>query len=512
MKREVVVTLLCLVVAGCGIKPTSTANPPPVTYINTDINTSTDTYTATSPIDAALVSDVSSIVLDAGTGEVRLVSSACGNPYQVPCGSYALYTTTSGVWVLFDLSKLSCAPGVRLDLVAVKVNDSTVLEIGVPWCVPCGLASTSEPYATTCANLGLGRQDYTKCAAIISPRAGGAIMPETCDGIDNDCNGLIDDGTAFSSCQDGGVQYSCVLPTIKSRIGSCQCVPACTNKKCGDDDGCGGFCKTCSLGEVCQAQTVGVPACVATCGGGTCPVGTYCWKDVAGTSNAGCIDKNGCDGKACGYLNGNVVSCKGTCQDGLSCVYGSNSKYSCVCVTECTGKTCGAADGCGGVCKTCASGGSCIQASAGTWSCCVAACAGKQCGAADGCGGICTAVNSKCIAGTSSLTNTTTSTKTTTATTTGTSTGTTCHNMNSCLSFSLGYDKGTGWLIGDATNTCGQSISCQFYPNGSDAVGMVDFVAGGHKDAVSGGLYWFNSTNVQYSCLLPTDPFSCFPK
>lgn len=55
------------------------------------------------------------------------------------------------------------------------------------------------------------------------------------------------------------------------------------------------------------------------------------------------------------------------------------------CTPTCTGRVCGA-DGCGGVCGTCAAGETCTAAGACLG--CVPACAGRQCGA-DGCGGVC---------------------------------------------------------------------------------------------------------------------------
>ncbi len=97
------------------------------------------------------------------------------------------------------------------------------------------------------------------------------------------------------------------------------CTPSCAGKACGDD-GCGGSCGECPLGEVCDgaSQCVARLDCVPSC-----------------TTSDQCGD-NGCGG-VCGY-----------CGFGETCDLATNL---CVtgCVPSCAGKQCGS-DGCGGVC------------------------------------------------------------------------------------------------------------------------------------------------------------------
>lgn len=80
------------------------------------------------------------------------------------------------------------------------------------------------------------------------------ITDTTCDGVDDDCNGHVDDGyvsmstscgtgicaaTGSTSCPNGQVEDSCTPGT-----------PDCADSVCGDD-GCGGSCGTCTPPAVC---------------------------------------------------------------------------------------------------------------------------------------------------------------------------------------------------------------------------------------------------------------------
>lgn len=105
------------------------------------------------------------------------------------------------------------------------------------------------------------------------------------------------------------------------------CVPDCTGKVCGDEDGCGGTCTWCP----------------PTCGGSTCEFG-YC---------VALCDCN-CDNRECGYggCEGGPTEC-GTCPEGVTCC--DNGRCG---VPDCAGKDCGD-DGCGGSCGTCGEGQAC---------------------------------------------------------------------------------------------------------------------------------------------------------
>ncbi len=163
-----------------------------------------------------------------------------------------------------------------------------------------------------------------------------AVLPgaKQCNGLDNDCDGKLDDGP----CPDGTI---------------------CTKGACIPKCGTGEF--KCSGGTVCDAGI-----CVeASCVGKTCPDGTTC---VAGT----CVD-----------------ACTGVkCPTGLICRVG-------VCVDPCASLACGSDEVCeGGLCKPgcacagCPTGSTCDATSK---KCLPAGCAAKTCPAGSHCesGGTC---------------------------------------------------------------------------------------------------------------------------
>ncbi|WP_147450335.1 hypothetical protein [Corallococcus carmarthensis] len=149
---------------------------------------------------------------------------------------------------------------------------------------------------------------------------GACVAPtESCNGLDDDCDGNIDEGDV------------CAL--------FCACTPttcAAQGKTCGViSDGCGGSlsCGTCGAGQTCNNN-------VCTCQPTTCAAA----------------------GKTCGVISdgcGGSLSC-GICDEGETCV-----NNQCVCQpTTCAaaGATCGLiANGCGGSlnCGSCPTGQSC---------------------------------------------------------------------------------------------------------------------------------------------------------
>ncbi len=213
------------------------------------------------------------------------------------------------------------------------------------------------------------------------------------------------------------------------------CVPSCDGKECGDD-GCGGSCGSCEVGEVClpshdccspdcEGRACGHDGCGGTCG--LCPEGFACGQEGM------CLECS-CGNRQCG--SDDCGQPCGTCAPGLACTDGqcvepptecitSNSsgclnceceacvcsglEYCCseegrwddICVKECASK-CGGPDcsgfcfpdcsdrvcgddGCGGTCGSCDDAEYC---SVGGRKCLACGCGGKECGE-DGCGASC---------------------------------------------------------------------------------------------------------------------------
>jgi len=139
----------------------------------------------------------------------------------------------------------------------------------------------------------------TVCAPI------GVSSPERCDGVDNDCNGSVDDGDLCAE------REACIRGV---------CVPPCFEGGCGEGESCNadGICvETACVDVMCpEGQRCAGGECVGACEGIACPVGRQC---VAGR----CID-------LCDVL---------TCEMGEVCVDGA-------CVPTCPCRACGADETC----------------------------------------------------------------------------------------------------------------------------------------------------------------------
>ena len=169
-----------------------------------------------------------------------------------------------------------------------------------------------------------------------------AVLPsvEACDGLDNDCDGVVDGITrgCSNACGDGteactsGGWAACDAPL------NCECEPGTTESvSCGE---CGTQARTCDADRAWRAFTVcddpghtcapsGSRRCVASASYAVCePNASGCldWSDPAT-----CVGEEVCEAGVCGEP---------------------------ACVPACAGRTCGG-DGCGGVCGTCADGEYC---------------------------------------------------------------------------------------------------------------------------------------------------------
>ncbi len=244
-----------------------------------------------------------------------------------------------------------------------------------------------------------------------------------CDGSNNNLGCSWDGGDCCESTNPG-CATSTIYPCDCQDPEACEnnpancgsCTPDCTGLECGDD-GCGGSCGTCAVGETCET---GICSSATACQGNEIWIGDdYCdnsnnnegcsWDggDCCESTNEGCatafafpcicLDPEACEnnpancegcvadclGKECGD-DGCGASC-GTCAFGSTCSV--DNKCEAGCTADCQGKNCGP-DGCGGSCGTCAADQLCQVGVCTNTGGCTADCSEKECGD-DGCGGSC---------------------------------------------------------------------------------------------------------------------------
>jgi MYXO-CTERM domain-containing protein len=199
--------------------------------------------------------------------------------------------------------------------------------------VPC---QTNLP--GVCAN------GITQCVVGGAPSCTQQVMPsaEKCDNLDNDCNGMVDDGDNLCPTGQTCVQGKCVGPCSDTEF---PCGPplVCVNGLCVDPS-CQNV--TCPTGQICQNGV-----CTGGCDGVVCPANQICELGI-------CVDP--CAG----------VTCKGTvCKLGV-CI------QSCSCAPCPSGQVCAASGACvdtGCDTMTCGAGQICSKGS------CVDSCAGAKC-------------------------------------------------------------------------------------------------------------------------------------
>jgi uncharacterized repeat protein (TIGR01451 family) len=201
--------------------------------------------------------------------------------------------------------------------------------------LPAGASVTivlTADAAPTCSD-----GDFTNVASAFASNAmtmtGSALLSvhpaglEICDGKDNDCNGLVDDG-ASASCDDGdfcnGVEVCVAGSCQPGAAPSCDDQDPCTADSCDPTAGCihtaladGTGCddgNACTQGDSCQGGScLGAPVVCAALD--QCHVAGTCDPATGMCSNPAAADGAACD-------DGNACTQTDSCQGG-SCVGGS---------------------------------------------------------------------------------------------------------------------------------------------------------------------------------------------
>jgi hypothetical protein len=171
----------------------------------------------------------------------------------------------------------SCAPGTPTIETCNAIDDD------------CD-GTTDEGIAMQTCGVGACARMAAGCASGATPTCTpGAPSSETCNGVDDDCNGTVDDGIAIQTCGAGACAMmvpGCVAGVVPTCVAHTASVETCN----GIDDDCDG-----TTDEGIAMQMCGVGACAVTvpgCVGGVVPA---CVARAASSETCNGVDDD-CDG------------------------------------------------------------------------------------------------------------------------------------------------------------------------------------------------------------------------
>ncbi|MCU0671411.1 MAG: MopE-related protein [Myxococcota bacterium] len=311
---------------------------------------------------------VSGAVVDSCTEGTPAASDATCNAVDDDCNGavdedFVTSTTSCGAGACASTGATSCVSGAVVDSCAEgtpAASDATcnavdddcngaIDEDFVTSATSCGTGACASTGATSCVS-----------GAVVDSCAEGApaASDATCNAVDDDCNGAVDEDfvTSATSCGTGACAStgatSCVSGAV---VDSCEeGTPAANDASCNDvDDDCNG-----AVDEdfVTSATSCGTGACAAT-GATSCVSGAVVDSCSEGTPAASDATCNGVDDDCNGAVDEDFVTSETSCGAGVCASTGTRSCVSGAVVDSCTaGPTTGADDDCDGLDDDCDGG------------------------------------------------------------------------------------------------------------------------------------------------------------
>ena len=243
----------------------------------------------------------------------------------------------------------SCAPGYDCQTVLDAVSGKQVKQcVFAQGACPCSQAAIAAELKTACQNKNLygACEGVRKCTAQGLTECQAAVpKPEECNNLDDDCNGKTDDFDVTAQCKKSNAFGTCTGILSACVNGQPQCdAPEAAPETCnGLDDNCNGETDegNCDDGEPCTKDTCNTDgSCkhVAQSGapcddGNACTAADQCSQGTCmGGKPLDCNDDDACSADSCDALSG----CLHTAQEG-SCIDDGNACTQDLCIAgKCT--------------------------------------------------------------------------------------------------------------------------------------------------------------------------------